>query len=343
MECSTLQIFHHIFIVKEENFRYNDSSIEMRDNMNLLNIITILLFGVVPFCFYLVREDKKDKKLDSLKAAFFTTLFSSVLTLICLWMSKQGIHIPSLLGGTFLNFVICWNLAKGNLSIKSLAKTAITLSLFFCSSLFQLIPITLFSLTSSNVTPQIETYLTCFSDIALVIILGFMYFDELKAGILKAKKNFNQFFDQNFKIWMIGFIGMMVSNLLIHLFAPSAVAGNENTVQGMIDISPLVMLLTAGVLAPIIEELTFRQAFKDCISNKTIFILTSGVIFGLLHVVFAYQSWIDFLYAIPYSCLGVAFAYMVSKDDNIFSSIFMHFLHNTMIIGISILTGMIIL
>ncbi len=315
----------------------------MRDMMNLLNIITVLLFGVVPLCFYLVKYKKADKEYSDWMIASVFTFFAGVVTITCLLTSHQVVHAPSLIAGLLLNFILCFHLNHGNIQIKSLVKSTITLLLFFCSSLFQLIPITIFALNSKNATPAIENYLACFSDILLAMILILMYYDELKKGFLKAKKNFNAFFDQNFKIWMMGFIGMMVSNFLIHVFVPGAVAGNENTVQGMIDISPLIMLLTAGILAPIIEELTFRQAFKDCIKNKTVFILTSGFIFGFLHVIFSYQSLLDFLYVIPYSCLGIAFAYMVSRDDNICSSIFMHFLHNTMIIMVSIFTGMIIL
>ena len=73
------------------------------------------------------------------------------------------------------------------------------------------------------------------------------------------------------------------------------------------------------------------------------FILTSGIIFGLLHVVFSYTSIVDFLYVIPYSLLGISFAYIVDKTDNITSSIMMHIIHNSSIIILSIMMGMIIL
>ena len=55
------------------------------------------------------------------------------------------------------------------------------------------------------------------------------------------------------------------------------------------------------------------------------------------------ENLIDFIYVIPYALLGVSFAYMHDKTDNILASIMMHFIHNTAIMSFSILTGMILL
>jgi len=314
----------------------------MRDNVNISNIITVLLLNLFPLCLYLNQEKKKHSEKESYIMASITTVIAFIITFVCLKWSQSEIHLPSLLIGSIVGWILSKNLANQNIEMKKFTKFTITIILFFCSSIFQYIPILLFHITEETLTPVVSNYLACFSDIVTALILILMYYDDLKEGIHKCKKNFNEFFDTSFKIWMVGFLGMMASNILINILAPSAVAGNENAVQGMIDISPIVMLLTAGIIAPIIEELTFRKAFQNIIKNPTLFVLISGITFGLLHVIFAYENIIDFLYIIPYSSLGIAFAYMVQKTDNICSSILMHFMHNTAIIGVSILTGMIL-
>lgn len=322
---------------------YNDSSIEMRDIMNLVNLLIILIFGTLPLCYHLLKEKKSYSKEESNKVGIITTLMALIISGISLYVSKTPIDIVSLIIASILNFIITKNLSTKNIEVKLYLKSVLTLTIFFLGSVSQLIPISLFHITEENLTPQVSTYLTCFSDVCIAIVLILMYYQDLKEGIKKAKENFNQFFDTNLKIWIFGFLGMMISNLVIRTLIPSAVAGNENAVQGMIDVSPFLMLLTAGVIAPIVEELTFRKAFQNVIKNKTIFVLTSGIIFGLLHVVFAYESLIDFVYVIPYASLGIAFAVMVEKSDNIISSIMMHFLHNSGIILLSIMAGMIVL
>ena len=103
----------------------------------------------------------------------------------------------------------------------------------------------------------------------------------------------------------------------------------------MIDVAPIIMLITAGIIGPINEELIFRKCFKNILKNKWFFILISGIVFGYLHVSGA-NSLNQFLYIIPYSSLGIAFATTYYKTNTVFSSIFVHMLHNTILTLISI-------
>ena len=128
---------------------------------------------------------------------------------------------------------------------------------------------------------------------------------------------------------------MMISNIIISLLTP-AHAGNEESVQEFIHSTKLLSIITIGIIAPIIEELVFRKAFRDAFKNNVVFILISGLIFGGLHVVLSMSSAWDLLYIIPYSSLGMAFAYIYYKTDNIYTSMFMHMFHNTVLTTISV-------
>ena len=88
------------------------------------------------------------------------------------------------------------------------------------------------------------------------------------------------------------------------------------------------MLYQTVFYAPLSEELIFRRSFKDVFKNKYIYVLISGLVFGGMHVISSASSMSDFLYIIPYSALGIAFALLYYDTDNIFTTISMHSLHN---------------
>lgn len=305
-------------------------------------IVSFFLVGILPTCFLFYSNPKSYSKPKSAILSFLFLIFPCVVFFFYYKTTGESPQALDIILGSILCWLFNWQAFQGKIGFDKLIKSAVVIALFFLSSFVQIIPISLFHITSSNLTPAVETYLTLFSDTFLAIVLIYLYYDDLKKGILELKKNFNQLFDVSFRYWFLGFLGMMGSNLLIQLVAPQAVAGNEQAVQGMIDVSPWIMLICAGILAPIIEEITFRKAFQDIFRSPTFFVLASGIVFGSLHVVFAWESFYDFLYILPYASLGTSFAYMLHKTKNITSSIMMHILHNSMIILLSILTGMII-
>ena len=229
------------------------------------------------------------------------------------------------------------------INIKKIPKLIIIVTLFFLSSLFQLIPIRLFHIDISNITNYQQLLLTTFSDSILLIILVFIYYKDLKKDFKKLKENFNSTIDTGIKYWFIGLIVMVISNIFIGLFITSAKAGNEEGVQQLIHSSRFLSIIAVGILAPIIEELTFRKSFREVFTNKTLFVLASGLIFGGLHVILSLNSLWDLFYIIPYSSLGIAFGYMYQKTDNIYTSIIMHIFHNTALTTLSLIGGAMIL
>lgn len=229
------------------------------------------------------------------------------------------------------------------INTKKIPKLIGIVLLFFFASLFQLIPIEIFKLDINNLTGEQQLWLTIFSDGILLMILAFIYRKTLKEDFKKIKGNFYQMLDSGIKYWLIGLIGMMVSNIIIGLFIPEAQATNEQGVQTLIHSSSILAIIAVGILAPIIEELTFRKAFREVFNHKILFALASGLIFGSLHVVLSLNSLWDLFYIIPYSSLGIAFGYMYQKTDNIYTSIIMHMFHNTVLTLLSIVGGAMIL
>ena len=219
---------------------------------------------------------------------------------------------------------------------KYLLKGVLIFLLFYYSAYLQLIPIYLFKLAPHNISNSLNVLLSCFSNIILVIILWFVYRKELKAEwkIFKDKAVWNT--DVMFRYWMTGLAIMMVSNMIISSFLNAGQAENEQAVQSMINALPWAMLIDAGILAPFIEEIVFRKSFKDIFQNKWAFAIASALVFGGMHVVNA-SSAVGYLFIIPYGCLGFVFALMYNKTNTVYTSVFAHMLHNSILTLISIL------
>ena len=130
---------------------------------------------------------------------------------------------------------------------------------------------------------------------------------------------------------------MISSNIILNLFLKAGGANNEQAVQSLISGAPWLMLILTGVIAPFNEEFVFRKALKDPIKSKWLFVITSALLFGGAHVISSATTFLDYMYIIPYGALGGAFALAYYDTDTIFSSIFMHMVHNTVLTIISVL------
>jgi len=222
------------------------------------------------------------------------------------------------------------------MNTKKITKTVIIFLIFLFSSIWQYIGVELFNYDIDNLTATNSLVLTTFSEAITLVILIIIYFKDLKQDFKNIKKDFNKNMDITIKAWLLGILVMVVSNLIIGLFIRKATAGNEQAVQSLIKGSSYLSIITFGLIGPMVEELVFRKSFKETFKNGTLFILMSGLIFGGLHVVLSLTSAWDLFYLIPYCSLGIAFAYIYQKTDNIFYSIFIHMCHNTIFTILSV-------
>ena len=217
-----------------------------------------------------------------------------------------------------------------------LLKSLLTITLFFFNSLFEFIPALIFDIDYDKTSNKAQILLSFYDYIILLLVLYLLYRKDIKRYFKDLKQNFGKIIDRGFSYWTIGLIIMMLSNFLIMKFVPQATPTNEIEVQKIIKTLPMISFLSIGILGPIIEEFTFRKTFYDLIKNKDVFVIVSGGVFGVLHVLFSFTSYLDFLYVIPYSALGICLAMMYKKTDNLFTSILMHIFHNSILTIIAI-------
>ena len=301
---------------------------------SIVYIFLTALFTLIPFAYY----NRKEIKSDVFQVFAFGILGIAITFLIAKINKVSGYHLEMIITATICS-IFNYFATRGDIEIKLVPKSIMVLLLFFFSSLSQLLIIPILGYDLENLTSNQNLILTSFSDGVLLLILFVIYFKTLKKDFKELKGNVNKLLDVGVKYWLLGLVVMMVSNVIIGLLTP-AQAVNEESVQELIHSSRFLSIITIGFMAPVIEELTFRKAFRDVFKNNLAFILTSGLVFGALHVVLSFNSFWDFLYIIPYSSLGIAFAATYAKTDNIYVSIFMHMFHNTALTILSIIASL---
>ncbi len=220
--------------------------------------------------------------------------------------------------------------------IKAL-KAGAALFLYFVLSNLQALPFILLNIDTSTLSQTFRIFYSLFYEIFLLMIILLLFLDDLKKAYSDLKKNHKKYFSSCFKYWIIGLLVMMFSNLILQKFSTNGIAGNEQTINELFEVSPLYIWISAVLIAPFMEELLFRQGIRNIFKNDILFILISGIFFGSLHVIGNVQNFWDFLYIIPYSSLGIAFAYMLYKTKNIFVTIGFHFMHNGILMALQFL------
>ena len=207
--------------------------------------------------------------------------------------------------------------------------------LYQTNFLLSLISLSGISLNKIPKTPRI--FIFALNDLIYIIILLLMFKKDIIKGIKDLKKNLSKRILLSLNCWLLGCILMTVSSFVISLIVKQNVSNNEELVRQSISLAPLYMLFTCSIVAPIFEEMVFRKSFYGLIKVKWLFILISGLSFGLLHVIGSYTNPLDFLYVIPYGSMGCCFAYLLTKTNNITLPILVHMIHNTILVVIQII------
>ena len=164
-----------------------------------------------------------------------------------------------------------------------------------------------------------------------IIILIYFYFVYKDIFINDFKTFKRKYIKTIFLYWIIGFILMVISNFIINLIIPNGISNNEQANIDMLINNKLLYSIMLCFIIPFIEEVVFRIELKKKYKNKYIFVLLSSLIFALLHLL-SNNNLIELLYFIPYFILGITFSLIYFKNDNIYSNILAHMLHNSVIV-----------
>lgn len=189
-------------------------------------------------------------------------------------------------------------------------------------------------------TIESQTIFSLIINSIITLIMIIIFKKKLKGDLTSFKKNWKKNLKTMFKVWLIGLGLQMLSNLLITALLTNNIASNEAANREMLTSFPLPAILSMCIISPILEELLFRLNFKDVFKSRKAFILTTGILFGAMHLIASVQgnfNPLELLYIIPYSILGIAFATIFYDTKCITSSILMHAFHNSLSITLILL------
>ena len=173
-------------------------------------------------------------------------------------------------------------------------------------------------------------------EIIMVIVFTLMNLKRLKKDYQDFDINYKNYLKIGIKYWFIGFLIMAISNVLISAFITPDIATNEETNRLLLLNYPIYSVLAMTIMGPYVEELVFRANFKEAF-NKYIFIIFTTLLFAGVHVFNGFTSLTDLVYFIPYGSLAFFFALTYVKTDNIFTTIIIHTIHNTLSVAMLIL------
>ena len=191
-------------------------------------------------------------------------------------------------------------------------------------------------LANGSLSEEVSVILSIIIEVLTLAVILLLFNKRIKENYIDLKKNHKKYFSKYFKFYLIGLAIMYISNAILIFVFNGGLAGNEESIRSILLVHPIYVYISAVLIAPSVEELVFRGAIKNIIPNSILYILCSGLIFGVMHLVGNITSIIDLLYIIPYSSLGIAFAYIYSKTDNIFVTMMLHTMHNGILISIQI-------
>lgn len=216
-------------------------------------------------------------------------------------------------------------------------KGVLPIFIYMTISLFGGDILTILGINVSAMSTNTKIIYSLILDLIILISILVIFRKDLKENWNDFKINNQKYFNKYFKYWLIGVGVMATSNLVITMITSSTSSNNQEAIMQIFKINPIYMFVSAVIIAPLTEELVFRLSFRNIIKSNFLFILMSGLIFGSMHVVMSLEQISDLLYIIPYSALGIAFAYMLTKSKNIIVPMSFHFIHNGIAMALEIL------
>ena len=173
--------------------------------------------------------------------------------------------------------------------------------------------------------PAVGIFVAILFYCAMIAFSILIFKDVFKEGFKQFIKNFGPYCKFIIPKFLIFTVLFLIVNIICMFLVN---ARGEN--QQMLEQLPLWLSFPLAVIyAPIVEETLFRGCLRRFIANDKVFIVISGIVFGLLHTVFAETNIVNlFVLAIPYGFMGAFFAWLYVKTNNMMSNIFCHFINN---------------
>lgn len=209
---------------------------------------------------------------------------------------------------------------------------------YFFLSMCETVPFDVMGVDINSLSKEFKILYMSIYELLILCIILIIFNKKIEHDFKDILKHHKEYYSKSMKYYLLGIIVMVFSNAILALLSNGGIAGNEETVRTLFKASPIYVYISAVIFAPIVEELVFRQGIRNICGKNIVFVIVSGLVFGSLHVITSMTTALDIFYLIPYSALGIVFAIMLYKTDNIFVSMGFHFMHNGILMAIQFMT-----
>lgn len=188
-----------------------------------------------------------------------------------------------------------------------------------------------FSNATLNVTYQVLVYLF------LMLFSIFVFRKTFTRDFKELSKNFKGYAVLSLKYWGLMYLTLIVLNVVkIIVLGTDSVSSN----QAILNSLPLWFVAPIAVIyAPLVEESVFRGSVRRLIKNDVVFVVVSGLLFGLLHTLSETELLSFIINTLIYGAMGAWLASAYVKTNNMASNMLVHFYQNTLSVIIMILAS----
>ena len=204
---------------------------------------------------------------------------------------------------------------------------------FFLSTIIRLI-LKRFGIDTSMFDYQDYGYFETLLELIFAVIILLFYRKIFTKDLLNFKNSFKGFMNEVFRLFAI-FLAIKIASALLTNFIGMMIgidigeSENQSTIIKITKEAPIMMLISTSILAPIVEEGIFRLGLRKVVNNNYLFIILSGLIFGLMHIFPTDLLMVEALvYSITYVTMGIYLAYIYVETDNIWINILVHGINN---------------
>ena len=143
-------------------------------------------------------------------------------------------------------------------------------------------------------------------------------------------------------VWVGNFVSTLLSTYLADIlnYGVGEAANQQAIISAVTSKTGFLMIISAVIIGPVIEELIFRKAVFGLIKNNKIALVVSTFVFGLIHVLSETSIQAAIVNGVSYFVMGFVFSYIYLKAErNVMIPIIVHIINN----AVSILLILLIL
>ena len=174
-------------------------------------------------------------------------------------------------------------------------------------------------------------------NILLIIVLLFIYRNDLKDYALKFKKDKKRSIKTILIYSIISIFAVaLINGFVINVLNINQITENDSSLFESFKTYPVLVGFLTVIYYPIVEEIVFEKTIKDVITSKWLFIILSALFFWYYNIAYTGGiTYITIVSSLYYFVLGFIRALAFYKTDNLYVPIFIKSIYNLFVTVIS--------